>query len=323
MAVMPSTGRPNPLQAALPSPTLVFHYPLFATNVRTLCEKDGWTRASAGSLVTTIRAVRITYSTEGAVDGLYRGFPMFLAHSGIREMLRWLANRFWNALGFTSRSAIQDKDGSKSEDSAKATTEEREAGSVYWVKASTKYLIDVACYPMLLVSTRNIIMRKADPRTMLQRVSEWKAADGALSMFNGLTAHLCSMVLDDIMDAILMVCIDRCSEGMERELELADKFLLKTCGASVVSVFTGLINHIGVIQRCQSVLTELIPFTPISKTISGLPWKGTFYQFLIFSGIFALNVRLISMKMEAQMQDEEYYAEDQQVPRPPRFQGTE
>jgi len=262
---------------------------------------------TSGSLVGTIKAVRLTYQTEGGVDGLYRGFPMFLAHSGLREMLRYVADRCWKVLGFPYSSTATAGQERKAADTSTPAIQAKEAGTVYWMKFATKYLIDVACYPMLLTATRNIIMRKADPRTMQKRVSQWVDADGSLSLFNGLTAHLVSMGLDDIMDAILSLCIDRCSDGTE--LELADKLLLKTCGSSVVSVFTGAINHVGVIQRCQSLLDELVVFCPLSKILVGLPWKGTFYQFVMFTGIFALNVKLISMKNEAQQEDDEYFEE--------------
>jgi hypothetical protein len=38
--------------------------------------------------------------------------------------------------------------------------------------------------------------------------------------------------------------------------------------------------------------------TPLWGTVRKLPWLSTFYQFLLFGGILAVNFRLIQLKLE-------------------------
>merc|ERR1711957_465087 len=103
------------------------------------------------------------------------------------------------------------------------------------------------------------------------------------------------------MDIGLASCIDRFSAGTE--LEMADKVLLKASAVSVVSIFTSPINYVGVIQRCQSCLPELLEHTPILSTVLSLPWTNSVYQFFLFSGILALNMKMVQWKLEMQAEE--------------------
>merc|ERR1712113_1056509 len=102
---------------------------------------------------------------------------------------------------------------------------------------------------------------------------------------------------------LLAVCIDRCSEGME--LELPEKLLLRASGASLVGIVTAPINYVGVIQRCQSTLPGLLAPWPLWETVRNLPWRGSFYQFLVFGGILMLHIKLVQLKIELKEEDAE------------------
>lgn len=307
---------PNPLVWAYPSPYMLLHYPLFATNVRILCEKDGWKAPSGqSSLVTTIASLRLTYRTEG-LRGLYRGGHLYLLHQSSREAFRFCACRLVDRYTAAERAekalALLDKERSPNKDAKeiteRVTNAERALAAknaerwFYWTKMLVKYAIDVVCYPILLASTRGIVAT-GEPRATLQRLRLWSQAEGALSLFNGLSCSLVSTALDEAMEIGLAACIDRFSTGSE--LELADKVLLKASALSVASIFTSPFNYIGVIQRCQSSLPGLLAFSPIWQTAKSLPWRGSFYQFVLFASIFALNVKMVQWKLEMQADDDE------------------
>lgn len=312
--------QPNPLAWNYPSPALMLHYPLFATNVKILTETDGW-KAPRGqsSLMATISSMRLAYLTEGPA-GLYRGGDLYLVHQVSREALRLLSDRCFRLLepGLRRRwQASQDvnpaETATETVPEASSTSTASESLAVakrcadrwfWWSRTFTKYLIDVVVYPMLLASTRVIILR-TDPQGTWDRLRLWCREEGSLSVYSGLTCSLVSTAFDEVADFALTMCIDRYSSG--QDLELAEKVLLKASAASVVSVFTSPFNQIGIIQRCQSSIPGLIPVGPISRTIQNLPWKGSFFQLILFTGIFALHVKLLQLKLEVEADKDSDY----------------
>mmetsp|Transcript_57328 Transcript_57328/g.177683 ORF Transcript_57328/g.177683 Transcript_57328/m.177683 type:complete len:308 (+) Transcript_57328:96-1019(+) len=303
MAAAPSGSKHNPLAVAYPSPMTLLQYPLFATNVKILCETDGWRARKQSSLATTILALRLTYQTEGML-GLYRGAHLYLLHQFLRDALRFLTDC---GLGLLERwdlrsSALLNAGKAEAEAEAGASQEEVCFWGAYRLKLALKYLIDAACYPLLLASTRAIILRE-DAMNSWQRMCFWCQAEGSLSLFGGLTSSLVSTAFDEVMDWVLEGCVERCSAGSE--ISGTDKLLLKACSASVASVFTAPINYVGVIQRCQSYLPGLLLPSPLWGTVRGLPWLSSFYQLLMFGGILALNVKLIKVKLELESQDDD------------------
>jgi len=303
----PKFGKaPNPLVWAYPSPFILFNYPLFATNVRILCEKDGW-KAPAGqsSLMTTIASLRLTYETEGIL-GLYRGGHLYLLHQVLRESLRLGAVRCAAILEPCLKKRWQKSLQAEPEPEDAASPLEATAAEqacdrwLYWAKMLTKYSIDIVCYPLLLASTRTVIL-KDQTRETLQLMRLWSRVEGPMSLFNGLGCSLASTALDEAMDIGLASCIDRFSAGTE--LEMADKVLLKASAVSVVSIFTSPINYVGVIQRCQSSLPDLLEHTPILNTVLNLPWTNSVYQFFLFAGILALNMKMVQWKLEMQAEE--------------------
>lgn len=280
---------------------MLLHYPLFATNVKILSEKDGWKAPAAqSSLITTIASLRLTYETEGLL-GLYRGGHLYLLHQVLRESLRFGTGRCVGLLEPTLRKRWEKRQALEDE-AAAAEAEVAFSRWLYWAKMMAKYAIDIVCYPILLASTRTVIL-KNQPHDTFQRMCLWGRADGPLSLFNGLTCSLASTALDEAMDIGLASCIDRFSAGTE--LELADKILLKASAISVVSIFTAPFNYVGVIQRCQSSLPDLLAFSPMLRTVYNLPWRSSFYQFFLFSSILALNVKMVQWKLEMKAEDDE------------------
>jgi len=260
----------------------------------------------------TISSMRLTYLTEGPA-GLYRGGDLYLLHQVSRELLRLLSDRCFRVVEPGLRRRWQALEDVKPADAAPEAVPEASSASsasealaiakrcadrwLWWSRTLTKYLIDVVAYPMLLASTRVIILR-TDPQGIAERVRLWCREEGSLSVYNGLTCSLVSTAFDEIADFVLSTCIDRYGAG--QDLELTEKVLLKASAASVVSVFTSPFNQIGIIQRCQSSIPGLIPLGPISRTLQNLPWKGSFFQLILFSGIFALHVKLLQLKLEVE-----------------------
>jgi len=267
-------AKDNPLLVSYPSPMLFLQYPLFATNVKVLCEKDDGRMRKQSSLAGTFLSLRLVYRTEG-LPGLYRGAPLYLLHQLARDGLRLLAGR---CLG------------------------RREGAGGHRLRLAARYAIDVLCYPLLLASTRAIILRD-DTESTWQRVCCWCAEEGVLSLFSGLTSSLLSTALDEIMDLVLEGCVERCATGTE--VSATDKLMLKACSTSVASVLTAPANSVGVVQRCQSPLPGLVPPAPLWRTLRSLPWLSTFYQFLMFGGILGLNVKLIQLKLEMEEEPDE------------------
>lgn len=303
------SGKPaGPLSVSYPSPMLLIHYPLIAANVRILCDKDASRSRGQSSLTTTFYALRSTYREEGVI-GVYRGAHLHLLHQAARDTLRLLAER---GIRFVER-RLEDR-GRRQGGGAGATRDSGGSAVVlaggegqevevvrqrraYRRRVAAKYLIDVVCYPLLLASTRMVILH-GDPRNTWQQMCYWRQEEGALSLFSGLTASLLSTALDEVMDMVLAYCIEYCATGTD--MELPDRLLLKASGSSVVSIFTAPVNYIGIIQRCQSRIPGLTPPEPLPELVWSLPWRGSLTQFLLFGGLMAVNVRLIQWKIQLQ-----------------------
>lgn len=308
-------SKASPLSYSYPSPMMLVHYPLFATNVKMLCQTDGWKAPAGGnSLMATINALRLTYNTEG-LQGLYRGGHLYLLHQVCRESFRFCAVHTWAVVERRLRRRLQRQ--WRKSSSTRGDSESSARGDedffrrcLYWSRMATKYSIDFLSYPVLLASTRVVIL-PALPMGTWGRVCLWSSREGVSSLFNGVTCSLVSTALDEAMEIGLETLINRATQSTE--LEPADKLLLKASAMSVVSVFTAPFNYVGVIQRCQSSLPGLLSFSPVSTLVQKLPWRGSFFQFFLFGGIFALNYQLV--KLKAQVQEDNDYDDRRLQPR--------
>mmetsp|Transcript_41691 Transcript_41691/g.116161 ORF Transcript_41691/g.116161 Transcript_41691/m.116161 type:complete len:321 (-) Transcript_41691:220-1182(-) len=317
MAGAPPTPGRNPLAVSYPSPVMLLQYPLLATNVRLLCEQDGWrVRKQSSSLATTFLALRLTYQTEG-LAGLYRGADLYLLHQIARDALRLLADRCLRGQeglggGSSGAAAPEGSDGSKGTASAaiqQSGGEPQEGGPFTyggihrWLRLAAKYFIDAVCYPLLLASTRAVLLHD-DARSIWRQLCLWSEAEGVLSLFGGLASSLASTALDEAADVLLDACIERCAAGSE--LGSVDRLMLKACSSSVASVLTAPFNYVGVIQRCQSRLPGLPSPSPLWGTVRSLPWMSSLYQLVMFGGILALNVKMIQLKLQLEDDPDEY-----------------
>jgi len=272
--------------------------------VKMLCEKDGWRSRKQSSLRNTIDALRLTYQTQGW-GGLYQGVHLHLAHQASRCALGLLARRCVT-LAEQAYTTLGTDSGTLTEAGLAVSTSDQEGvqpsggesifvWNVHHLWLGLKYVMDLFCYPILLASTRTIILRD-DGMNTWQRLRLWCNHDGVSSLFSGATASLLNTAVDEVMDAVLGACIDHCA--VNSELGSTDKLTLKACSSSVASVLTAPLNHVGVIQRCQSCLPGLVWPTPLWGTVRKLPWLSTFYQFLLFGGILAVNFKLLQLKLE-------------------------
>mmetsp|Transcript_16737 Transcript_16737/g.45325 ORF Transcript_16737/g.45325 Transcript_16737/m.45325 type:complete len:311 (-) Transcript_16737:216-1148(-) len=283
---------PSTFEVVPPSPTLLLYYPLLAINVKILCEKEGWKKkASSSRWFVIIDALRLTYETEGLV-GLYRGGHTYLLHHAVRECLKFAAGRCIDC--------VERLRGKLSEPS-----EFREAQStsqIYGLRTVVKYAIDIVCYPLLLCSTREIILGTS-PLKSLQVMRGWCSQEGTGSLFNGVSMTLLSSMVDQIMNEVVVVAVGWYMEGCP--LDEFDKLLLNMCSFQVVSICTEPLSHVGVIQRCQSSLPGLLSFRPQWKILTGLPWKGSLCYFAFFAAILGLNVKTIRWKLDEMQNSEE------------------
>jgi hypothetical protein len=295
-----SVFRASPLAVSYPSPLLLLNYPLVVTNVKLLCERDTGKghRGRAATLSGVIRVLRETYHFEGW-RGLYRGGPVYLLHQAVRDTLRFLTDSCASFIERRCLTPLPLKDSENDEDRGLELVVYRRR---FVSKLALKYCIDMICYPILLLSTRAIVLNN-DQESSWDRLCLWCREEGFWSLFGGVTASLLSSALEEAMDMVLSSCIDRCASGTN--VDLADRLVLKACGGSVVSIFTAPINYVGVIQRCQSNLPGLLKPRPLWPIIKGLPWRGSFNQLLLFGGILGLNVRLIQWKLKLQAQEED------------------
>lgn len=296
----------NPLAVEYPSPFFLLNYPLVLTNVKMLCEKErGKSRPS--SLTATWLSIQHAYKTEGVL-GLYHGGHIYLLHQVCRGGLRWATDRCLavlerrGLLGLgpppLENAPLAPPEAAASAAAEKSSAEEARERLRYRVRTAAKYVIDAACYPILLTSTRGVVLR-ADPSGTWERVCFWCSREGAQSLFRGVTASLASAGCDEAMEVALSSCMDVCTSAAGAELEMTDRLMLGATAQSVLSFFTAPINMVGVIQRCQS---SLIPGLPeprdLWETVKDLPWRSFCYQLLVFSGVLALQIRLVQMKME-------------------------
>lgn len=287
----------SPLAASYPSPLLLLNYPLVVANVKTLCDKSSQ-KSRASSLAGTIRLLRETYRLEGAV-GLYRGGHLYLFHQVLRDILKKLSEGCftvvesrWGLKPF-GQVALQD-----SQDEEQLSCRKKQIIS----RLAVKYSIDCICYPVLLASTRLVVLRDAQ-ESFWEQLCHWCREEGLLSLFAGLTASIASTAIEEAMEMVLTASIEKSSNGSN--IDMADKLVLKACGGSVVSVFTAPINYVGVIQRCQSCLPGLLEPKPLWPIFMGLPWRSSFNQLVLFGGILALNVKVIQLKLQLQAEEDD------------------
>lgn len=297
----------NPLAVSGPSPMMLLNYPLVAANVRILCDPD--LRQSVGrfSLATTFLSIRTSFRKQGII-GVYQGGHLYLLHQVCRDLLRYVTDlgfRLCRREGREVQSGREERGGPGC-DGGKGGEEDALSKVDYKRKLATKYLIDALCYPMLLASTRAVLL--SPDAYSWQACRTWCREEGPLIFFSGMTASLLSTALDEIMDWVLGWCVDHCSMGSD--IEVTDKVLLKASGSSVASVFTAPVNYIGVIQRCQSHSFGKLEPEPLWHMVWSLPWKGSAYQFLMFSGVLALNVKLIQLKVQLGREVQEMEGED-------------
>eukprot|EP00933_Yihiella_yeosuensis_P025428 TRINITY_DN19751_c0_g1_i1.p1 TRINITY_DN19751_c0_g1~~TRINITY_DN19751_c0_g1_i1.p1 ORF type:complete len:332 (-),score=47.50 TRINITY_DN19751_c0_g1_i1:535-1530(-) len=296
--------RNSPLAVSYPSPMLLLNYPLVVSNVTVLAanHKDNVRKPGSSGLAATIRLLKLMYEAEG-FKGLYRGGHLYLLHQGLRDLLRFFSDR---CIGFLERTCSNPA----TKDSAcqQAISPGSELDIVepqivrrrYLSRLAIKYCIDGLCYPVLLASCRAIVLAN-DEESTVDRMRLWWQEEGLWSLFGGLTASLLSSALEEAMEMMLSVSIDKAAHGSN--VDVSDRLVLKACGGSVVSIFTAPINYVGVIQRCQSKLPGLLEPRPLLPIITRLPWRGSFHQLLMFGGILAINVRLIQWKIQLQAQE--------------------
>merc|ERR1711974_323123 len=105
-------------------------------------------------------------------------------------------------------------------------------------------------------------------------------------------------------DFVLGRCIDRCAgSAAGGQVDLADRLLLKASGTAVASIFTAHVNYVGVLQRCQSPAEGLLDPEPLPSLVRSLPWRLSAYQFVLYGGIMALNVKLVQWKLQLQAEE--------------------
>lgn len=306
LSSLASVKAPEPLAVSYPSVTLLLQYPLIAANVRVFCDKDSFRSRGNSSLATGFVSINKVYKQEG-VFGVYRGAHLYLMHQAVRDVLRMLAERTirWVEGAKEDQDERQEAKPSSGGGGGPPTSIERRFPlnrPGYRWRLAAKYLIDSMCYPIILASTRYVILY-GEGRSTWDHMCQWRLEEGLISLFSGLAASLLSSALDEVMDNVLEYCIDYCAS--DSEIDLADKLLLKGSGSSVVSILTSPVNYIGIIQRCQSRITGLLDPQPLPELVCTLPWRGTLYQFVIFGGIMALNVRLVQWKIQLQREQDQ------------------
>lgn len=282
-----------------PSAMLLVQYPLFAANVRVLCDKSLFQSRGSTTLTSTFISIRDVYRLEGLV-GVYRGAHLYVLHQVVRDGLRFLTERCFR---FAERRVEAGGKPSIRRGEGQGDKAEAAETEVLWYRSrlAVKYTIDAVCYPVLLASTRFVILHN-DPRNSWQHVCSWCQKEGALALFSGLFASLVSTALDEVMEWVLALCVDYCTT--DSDMELADRFLLKASGSSVASIFTAPVNYVGVIQRCQSRAAGMLEPEPILDLVRSLPWRSTGWQVVLYGGILGLNVKLIQWKMQLQKEEE-------------------
>lgn len=295
--LLSALGAPNqvtePLAVNYPSVGTLLQYPLIATHVRILCKN----KKQEFNLKTMFSSLQTTFKKDGVL-GLYHGAHLYALHQAARDVLRMVTERALRFVEGQRGRSIADKQGQNDkEGKLKEQSQQR-----YQRRLVAKYLIDAMVYPILLSSTRSVILAH-DPHNMWEHLCRWVREEGFLVLFNGLIASLLQTALDEIMDNVMAKCIDYCSAG--NDIELTEKMLLKASGSSVVSSFTSLVNYVGVIQRCQSRLPGMLEPEPLPSLVRGLPWRSCGMQFMLYGGMMAVNVKLIQMKVQFREEEEE------------------
>jgi len=299
----------DPLAVSCPSLVTVLQYPFLASSIRILCEQDGRQQVKQASLSATITALWHAHRAEG-LAGLYRGAPLYALHQAARDVLRLLAGRGLNRLRVGGSSGGEGNGGEGNGDGDGGGVKEAPVSGppprgVYCLRLAAKYLIDAACYPLLLASTRAVLLRD-DAGSPWQRLRAWREAEGLRSLFGGLAASLACTALEEAADALLERCIERCCEGAGDEVGSVERLSLKVLGTQVASVLTAPLSCVGVVQRCQSALVPGLPAPrPLWSTVRSLPWLSSLWQLLGLGGVFALQLKMIGMKLEFEAYQEE------------------
>lgn len=318
-------GRYDSLAVRWPSGMLLVRYPFFAVNVRILCEEEWSSSRGSSSLATLITSLDLIYKTEGA-QGLFRGGYLYVLHEVLSKgVFRYVADRCLRVAETKEQDFLLENAADR-EVHCSVQVRSRQSWrswiarsfgpqSCQWKRVFMKYAINALCYPILLASTRIIVLHCDDPRELVGHVNNWCREEGLLCLFKGLSCSLLSTALDEIMESVVI------SAGLERSApeegsveELLNKFVLQDAVSSLVSICSAPVSHVGTIQRCQSPLPHLLAVESLSATVRSLPWKSFAQQLFMFPAGILMNVMLIQWLQGEVDTTEEPRATDGQAP---------
>merc|ERR1740129_1551725 len=116
---------------------------------------------------------------------LQRGAHLFGLHAVVRDFCRYITER-----------ALRKKEGDAPTGDGDAAQLQRRRR--FQRRLAAKYAIDALTYPILLASTRSVILHE-DSRSTWQLMRSWCSEEGAFALFNGVAASLLSTALDEVM----------------------------------------------------------------------------------------------------------------------------
>ena len=256
-----STGAFLPVLGSItPNPSVLIQYPLFLTMARVSVHRN-LSIKSNGRSMSSIQASVVhgidVYNKYG-IFALYRGLPVYVAHSFASQLLAHSVKRIKS-----SRLA-----------------------------AAAKVAADAATYPLLLACTRMAAYTTGDSQwSFIDCLKDTVMVDGWLGLWAGALPFLMVSAYKEVEEVAFAAMKKSYSKLDEADTAIIG-FLRIAFGAVITSPFLTM----STILRCQSNNPALLKPTSFGEVFNNMSWKWNLLALSLVTGLGAVNLALIADK---------------------------
>ena len=246
----------SPLLAAVtPNPSVLIQYPLFFTMARVTVHAE--LRQSKSSITASIVHGIDVYNRYG-LFALYRGLPVYLAHSLGTTLLRVPTKKI-----ASKRAAL-----------------------------AARLTVDACTYPLLVACTRMAAYTTGDSQWgFADCVRSTVNDDGWIGLWAGAAPFLLVSAYKEL-EELAFEYVKSANPSMEE----TDAALLGFVRIGLGAVLTSPFLTMSTILRCQSANPDLLPPSSHSEVFLQMPWKWNLIAISLVLALGAINLAIIREK---------------------------
>ena len=252
----------SPLLVAItPNPSVLLQYPMFFTMARVTCHSELLLKAN-GRRMSALQASFVhgidVYERFG-LFALYRGLPIYLAHSFATTVLAHPTKKI------KSRR----------------------------VAAAARLAVDASVYPLLLACTRMAAYTTGESRwSFTECIENTLAVDGVFGLWAGVAPFLLVSAYREFEDLIFENLVNKQIPNLDEADTAILGFVRVGLGAVLASPFLTMSTML----RCQSNNPSLMPPTSMGEVFMRMPWKWNLFAISIVLTLGGINLMLIREK---------------------------